>query len=277
MRAIFIGGTGRCGTTILRRSFRLHPDCLTFDTELRVLVGPGGLLDLLDTFVRRWDPWAGDDAVNRFVRAAELHFAKGRVPPLSAAVARVMGMVTSRKHARLRRDTAWAFMYETTQLRTDQAQGVIDEFFDLLNEEGKTLVDDTPYNICHVSRILEWLPDAKFVHIIRHPREVLGSMSKMQWGAPTWDLTARRIAQVLRKGILAFDEHRIIQVKLEDLVDDPLGEMQLLCTRLDLPWHVDLVHVPIERTQVNKYRLDPAGRRAYKKHLAELAETLGYA
>ncbi len=277
MKAIFIGGTGRCGTTILRRSFRLHPDCLTFDTELRILVGPGGLLDLLEAFVSRWDPWVGDDAVQRFARAAKLHFAIGRVPPLSKAVARVMDMVTRRKHARLRRDTAWGFMYETVPLSTDQAQAVMDEFLAILNPEDKTLVDDTPYNICHAARIFEWVPDAKLVHIVRHPREVLGSMGEMPWGAPTWDLNARRIAHVLRKGVLSSDEERVIVTRLEDLVDDPLGEMQLLCIRLGLPWHVDLVHVPIERTQVNKHKLDPAGRRAYKKHLASLAEALGYA
>ena len=42
---IFIGGTGRSGTTILKRVLLQHSAIVGFSGELRLLIDPGGALD----------------------------------------------------------------------------------------------------------------------------------------------------------------------------------------------------------------------------------------
>ncbi len=276
MRAIFIGGTGRCGTTVLRRSFRLHPACATFATELRVLVGPGGLLDLLESLQHRWDPWVGDDAAHRFQQAASLHFAKGEIPTLDRAVSRVVQTVTTRKHPRRRRDSPWTEMYETEPISAERAREVASTFLTVLTDDRQPFVDDTPYNICRARELLELYPDARMIFMVRHPRDVLGSMNAMKWGAPNWDLNARRIRKILRKVLDSPDDNRIIGLKLEDLVAEPVPKMQELCEILHLKWHEPMKYTPIDASQVHRYKLDSAGRKAYEEHLAELAEEMGY-
>lgn len=275
MRPIFIGGTGRCGTTILRRCFRRHPSCVTFDTELRVLVAPGGLLDLVAVLVDRWDPWLGDDAVHRFIQVAELHFAKARIPTLKPAVTRVVQMVTLHRHANHRRDSAWPKMFETAPVTEDRAHAVVDAFFVTLTDGRGRLVDDTPYNVCRSKEILRWLPHARFIQIIRHPGDVLGSMDKMPWGAPNPDLNARRIRHVLRK-LLDDRDARIVRLKLEDLVAEPVGVMRDLCLAFELGWVSRMEELPVEESKMHHHPLGSAAQRAYQKHLLTLARELGY-
>ncbi len=281
MRAIFIGGTSLCGTTVLRRCLRLHPACATFATELRVLVGPGGLLELLERMTCKWDPWVGDDAVHRFRQAAGLHFAKGEIPTLDRAVSRVMQMVVTRKHPRRRHDSPWGEMYETEPISGSRAREIASTFLQVLTDDREPFVDDTPYNICRAHELLDLYPDARIIHIVRHPRQVLGSMNSKKWGAPTWDLNARRIREVLRQGLdlvglLATSDKRILMIKLEDLVAEPIAQMQQLCGTLGLDWHEPMKYTPLDQSQVHRYRLDSQGKKAYDEHLAELAEKLGY-
>lgn len=66
MQPLFIGGTGRCGTTVLKRALALHPRVFALRDEFRVLVDPGGALDLVSALSDRWSPYHADDALRRF-------------------------------------------------------------------------------------------------------------------------------------------------------------------------------------------------------------------
>jgi hypothetical protein len=63
---IFIGGTGRSGTTILKRVLANHSKVVSLRDELRVIVDPGGALDLIASLSDRWSPYNADIAIQRF-------------------------------------------------------------------------------------------------------------------------------------------------------------------------------------------------------------------
>lgn len=63
---VFIGGTGRSGTTILKKLMQSGSEFLSYPFELRLNVDPGGLLDLQYAMVDHWSPYAADIALNRF-------------------------------------------------------------------------------------------------------------------------------------------------------------------------------------------------------------------
>ena len=66
MFPVFIGGTGRSGTTILRQMLRRHSRIVAIRCELRFLIDPGGALDLVRSLSDRWTPYDADAAIHRF-------------------------------------------------------------------------------------------------------------------------------------------------------------------------------------------------------------------
>jgi hypothetical protein len=65
-RPIFIGGTGRSGTTILKRVLGCHPDVYAIPLESRFLVDTDGLGDLVDALTVRWKAANTDKVLRRF-------------------------------------------------------------------------------------------------------------------------------------------------------------------------------------------------------------------
>lgn len=63
---IFVGGTGRSGTTVFKRLFRSHPQVASIRKELRITIDPGGVLDLVSALSNRWSPTKGDAALAQF-------------------------------------------------------------------------------------------------------------------------------------------------------------------------------------------------------------------
>ena len=63
---IFIGGTGRSGTTILKKVLIAHSKIFAVQDEIRVIVDPDGALGLIDALSDRWSPYNADTALHRF-------------------------------------------------------------------------------------------------------------------------------------------------------------------------------------------------------------------
>lgn len=68
---VFIGGTGRSGTTILKRIFDKHPQTVSIPYELRLLIDPDGVLDLIRSVSDDWSPCTADLAIRRFEKLVD--------------------------------------------------------------------------------------------------------------------------------------------------------------------------------------------------------------
>ena len=53
LKPIFIGGTGRSGTTILKKVLQQHSNIVTIPNELRIIIDPDGILDLFNALTER--------------------------------------------------------------------------------------------------------------------------------------------------------------------------------------------------------------------------------
>jgi len=62
---VFIGGTGRCGTNILKNLFSKHPKVATLPFEHRFLIDPDGIVDFYSTFSQSWSPFMADKRLKR--------------------------------------------------------------------------------------------------------------------------------------------------------------------------------------------------------------------
>ncbi len=66
MQQVFIGGTGRCGTTILGKVLGQHKYIYTYPFETRFIIDPDGIIDLVRSLTDDWSLYRGDIAVKRF-------------------------------------------------------------------------------------------------------------------------------------------------------------------------------------------------------------------
>ena len=207
MQPIFIGGTGRSGTTITGYLAGSHPAVWSIEPiEIRFLTDKGGLLDTafiadsaqqrkrstrqqardaLETLRgRRIDP--NQQRLEAFVQKMQGHWylrhgvgdhlCRGlhksiAKPDLDAALRSFTGTFGSRP--------------------VDSSARLMHDLFDprAAAHSATAWVDTTPHNAIRARRIAELMPDAKIVHMIRDGRDAGMSAMSMAWG-PTDPMAA---------------------------------------------------------------------------------------
>ena len=115
---------------------------------------------------------------------------------------------------------------------------------------GKRLLLKNPANTGRITTLLELFPDACFIHIYRNPYKVYLSTMKMRnrvldklalQDADKGEIETQVINNYIRIMDSYFDqqkiipENRFVEVRYEDLVYDPLGQVNKIYTKLRLP------------------------------------------
>jgi hypothetical protein len=68
VKLAFIGGTGRCGTSITRKLLACSPEVGVLPFEHRILIDPDGPIDFYDRMKSYRDPYSTDIAIDRLIR-----------------------------------------------------------------------------------------------------------------------------------------------------------------------------------------------------------------
>ncbi|UJR85623.1 sulfotransferase family protein [Sandaracinus amylolyticus] len=99
-------------------------------------------------------------------------------------------------------------------------------------------------------RLLRIWPDARFVHLMRDPRDVARSCVGMGWAGHVWSGVAPWIeAELLWERMSAsLPRHRWITVRYEDLVRDPQRELERVCRLAGIPFHPAMLDFPSRST-----------------------------
>jgi hypothetical protein len=294
MIPIFIGGTGRSGTTILKRVLAQHPKIASIPVELRVIIDPRGILDLKLAITECWSPYNADFAIQSFreimlecestsilkkieIRVlSELSIAPARYA--SVGLGQLFGRVYYRERLnRLIGDLSYhvsqgswdgtptyqipARIYETEPMNSGEVSSLIREFFcDLFRQrkiDSTHWIDDTPYNLLHVRDLLEIFPNLRFIHIFRDLRDVLASHRYFRWGGDEPSTIARRIASIMKRWFHIREllpESSYKEIGLEALSLSPIDNIADLCAFIGVDFD--------ENLKSSLKRIDPASVHA---------------
>ena len=114
-------------------------------------------------------------------------------------------------------------------------------------EEGSTElrpVEKTPFHVFYLGQILEIYPHARFVHLIRDPRDVVGSRMSMPNAIdPSPKIYATDWVRVLEAAFNFGQAHpgAILSVRYEDLVANPRTHLQRICAFLNLAYQPSML------------------------------------
>jgi hypothetical protein len=199
---IFVGGTGRSGTTITARLLDAHPAYHMIRTEVRFIAASGGLCDLAD----------GRTAFPAFEeRLLDLWFERGP---------------TSGLHVILDRDAVErALPHLRDGLASDPWRAAGRFAHQLLDPVAARhgaagWIEMTPANVRSPATLLRIFPTMRLVHSVRDGRDVAASVVRMWWGPndldEALDWWAAKLARAFKaSGSLPPD--RVHVVRMEDL------------------------------------------------------------
>ncbi len=216
---LFIGGTGRSGTTIAGKLLSRHERIiLAKPTEIKFLTSGNGLLDLYrDPLISRTGKISLGKNSNfeKFKRSVEEKWwsrpgKKGGITGLQSGI-----------------DLAdWEDLISKleTELKTDRLIACRNFFRDYVDfqkqSEDSIWLDTTPPNLMRAQEISKLLPGSRFLHMIRDGRDVASSVVHEHWGPDSHSKALEWWRQRLI-AILKQTEHLnglVLHVWLEDLV-----------------------------------------------------------
>lgn len=98
--------------------------------------------------------------------------------------------------------------------------------------------DKTPPYVGCMHLIQSFLPEARFIHVIRDGRDIAVSVAGLWFGPSSTDEVAKWWAKQIRKArrqveLLGF----YTEIRYEDLVREPEATLKQLCDFIDLPWN----------------------------------------
>lgn len=89
-------------------------------------------------------------------------------------------------------------------------------------------------------------PEARFIHLVRDPRDVAISVVNAGWSGTTWHATARWLEAEREVDALAavLPPGRLVRVRFEDLLQDLGGELARLCALLGVDYDPAMLDYP---------------------------------
>jgi hypothetical protein len=271
MPPIFVGGTGRSGTTVTAKLLGAHPACYVIPIEVRFITDPGGLCDLA----------AGRTTFGRFGRKMLRHWFR-RV--LADGETRGVYQVLERSAI----EDALPLLREQLPADPWSAAGVFaHRLLDppAVAAGAERWIEMTPPNAVAAPALLQLFPDMRLIHSVRDGRDVACSVAQLRWGPSTPDEALDWWADSLEEAFAACDQlppDRLLTVHLEDLVG-PAREQELarICAfaGLDLDPAMRAYfesQITAQRAHIGRWRADiPAERLpSFEAHHETLVERL---
>lgn len=284
-RPVFIGGTGRSGTTLVKRLLGAHPGIASVRPEAKFISADHGLMDMLcngaggfSEFRRRmqdFTPVAEEDYTDRNVDNWGTRAHDGAAEPNELYATELDHL----EELLVNRDTP-------PSLRRIAVAEFIRIQYDRLVVPKNALawVEQTPRNLRWGRELLSLFPEALFVHVHRDPRDVICSLLKMWWGPATvaeaipyfrerweqWRETRRGIVEDANGG-------RLVEIRFETLVESAGRHgVDAILGKLGLP--AMAVSIDARRAHIGRWRteLDKASLRLVERELGDVLAEGGY-
>jgi len=323
MKTCFIGGTGRCGTSILRTILSRHSRVATLPIENRLMVDPDGIFDFYRSYTTGWSPYYADAKLTRLKNFLEelsstssVHkifrylFRAFRSAGISITPKKYLDVELSHfipnysEHVNTLLNELVEFEYTGERLGTgsysfnnkiqyaphyskEQLKKIFQNFIHsfiqdiLIHNHKDCFIEDNTWNILFSADLLDLIPNAKIISVIRDPRDVVGSLSKQKWMPSNKTQSAKIYNDLIVEWIKIrrnLDKQSWIEVRLEDVVLEPESQIRKICDFIELPWEDNLLEIDLSKSNSGRWKKDFSveEQRSVIPLLAEHIKSFGY-
>ncbi len=124
---------------------------------------------------------------------------------------------------------------------------IVNGFYELQMKYSKSSAirwgDKTPVNSFSLHEIDKLFPSAKYIHLVRNPYDVIASYIKMGRYNNPLDAANRWVSSVsCCRDFLQQNENKVIEIKYEDLCDDPEKSIKIICEFVDLSYSKSMIY-----------------------------------
>ena len=310
-KVLFIGGTGRSGTTIFKKildnNFFSIPDA-----EIRYLSDPSGLIDFHNALCINWSPFRADYALKKFanlIRSSKAFLFSRHIRHLGYRLgfqilpyhhlSQNFSQLNSKEFINLFvsyfnikiSDSLWVGstlfstnkFYEIPKLSHQQFSDFIDYFMknQFVDYPTKTLVDDSPLSILHYYTFNKIFPKSLFLHLYRDPCNVVESYLRQGWSSSEIQTVVDRVESIYNELAKLDNEDfpNYISVSFERLLTskpyrDNIFERINLFLNNETSFNTSLLNTDSLYSAL--ISLSPSDQKYVKKRLANFIDLYGY-
>ncbi|WP_456407457.1 sulfotransferase family protein [Caldithrix abyssi] len=298
-RFISISGTGRSGTNITKDILSKHPDVGTLPFEHRFTIDPKGLVDTFNTLRFTWSPYVVDYKINELENFLKLigkrkfwRFQLGQLikwlnrhglnitPPAYYAwelskwfpdyfemVEKLIQQLIDFKYratwpgaASFNKNNQMSFVSYEKNLANIFGRFIQNLYQSFLKAHNKThFVEDNTWSILFAPELFTMLPEIKFIHVLRDPRDVVVSFLNQKWTPNDLDQCIDYYISIISKIIenkKKIPAENILEISLEQLVEKPERTMRQVCKFCGLDYTDDLLKIDLSRSNKGRWKLE---------------------
>jgi len=255
----------------------LHPQVASHPFEYRFIIDPDGIIDFYTTALNCWSPYIIDQKLRRlesFLMVLAKRYEGKEIfvdwelnkhlPGYEETVHELMDDLVDFKysgiHYGLKEKRDMYFMGSKTKRELGHTLGgfvrtLIDGY---LEREGKEVyVEDNTHNLLFAQEIQELLPEAKFIHMVREPKDVIASLSKQRWAPKDKMKTIqwyREIINRINRVKEELPEESFLVTDLYELVDNPEKTLTDICNFIGIPFNEKMLEADLSKSHRGRWK-----------------------
>jgi len=242
LNPVFIVGTPRSGTSLLRLLLNRHPDIgLCDETYFFYYV-----FHRQRTFGDLKDPVKREFVVDRYLETDRAR--------------RLKLDMNSLRDTLIREGTDYRNLFASLM-----------KFYADFHDK-KLYGEKTPHHALEAELLCDLFPDCRLIHLVRDPRDVVASLQRMPWGSSSISANARLWVRCVTTVERCSEKSNFLRVNYESLVSHPEPGLQRICTFLGTPydenmlksrsdddadrWWFEGARKPVSSSRIEKWRTE---------------------
>jgi len=131
---------------------------------------------------------------------------------------------------------------------------------DLLQKSKKEyFIEDNTWNILFAQELFDLLPEAKLIHVVRDPRDVVASMKQQRWTPTDTKKIVTYYLEIMHRWMKIkkkLPQDRYIEIKLEEITSDVKNTVENICTFTHLPFEKEMISLNLSKSHTGRWKKD---------------------